>query len=51
MKPTKKIPLEWELNFDQTEIKKLEKKLLSGEITFEEWKKAHRKHMEERLSS
>ena len=26
MKPTKKIPLEWELNFDQTEIKKLEKK-------------------------
>lgn len=46
MSNTKKEPIEWELNFDHTQLRELNKKLLSGEITFEEWKKESRRDLQ-----
>ncbi|MBQ9025546.1 MAG: hypothetical protein IJ104_04100 [Methanobrevibacter sp.] len=43
-------PIKWELDFDDTELKELEKKLFSGEITFEEWEKALQEHVDSILS-
>ena len=50
MTDAEKIPLEFEFDFNHTKTKELDKKLLSGEITFEEWENALQKHVDNRLS-
>ena len=51
MNDTKKNPIKFELDFDQTKNKELEQKLFSGEITFEEWEIALQKDFDKILSS
>ena len=46
MKNAKKPPINFKLDFNQTNIKELGKKLLSGEITLEEFDKALRRNSE-----
>lgn len=47
----KKNPVSFELDFDQTKIKELERKLLSGELTFEEWEQSLQEDFDKMLSS
>ena len=51
MNDTKKNPIKFELDFNQTKNKELEQKLFSGEITFEEWKSYLQDHVDNRLSA
>lgn len=46
---SKKNPLHFDLDFDDTKLKELEQKLLSGEITFEEWKNALQEDFDKNL--
>lgn len=50
MNSNTKNKVTFELDFDDTKRKELEQKLLSGEITFEEWNNALRKDFDNKLS-
>ncbi len=45
-----KKPIQWEMDFDDTTLKELERKLFAGEISFEEWDDLIEKDVENRLA-
>ncbi len=47
---SRKKEITYNLDFDDTRLKELEQKLLSGEITFEEWKNALQEDLDKKLS-
>ena len=47
---SRKKEITYTLDFDDTRLKELEQKLLSGEITFEEWKNALQEDLDKKLS-
>ena len=50
MNSAKHDPVTFDLDFDDTKSKELEQKLLSGEITFEEWKNTLQEDLDKKLS-
>ena len=50
MNDPEKKPIQWEMDFDDTNLKELERKLFAGEISFEEWDAFIEKDVEKRLA-
>lgn len=50
MNDSEKKPIPWEMDFDDTDLKELERKLFAGEISFEEWEALIEKDVEKGLA-
>ena len=50
MNDSEEKPIDWEMDFDDSKLKELERKLFAGEISFEEWKAITREDLNKKLA-